>query len=71
MKISDAKLLLMEAQAWSVPEQQRRAAEIIAAFEVFWRSQPTRGEFSALMHGLVLQSAMLYVMVERNLMAEA
>ena len=43
--------------------QQAQAGEILTAFEIFWRSNPTRAKFGEVCKGLTLTPEMHWTMV--------
>lgn len=64
MALVDARLALVALRKLDAAEQQARAPEVLAAFSVFWTSQPSQAEFAAVMNGVVLLPAILYQMVQ-------
>lgn len=64
MNFEQAEARLRELAKLSNLQQQVRTVEIVEAFELFWRSNPKRGQFGSACDGLVLTSEMLWIMVK-------
>lgn len=63
MTFDEAKVRIRELAAMTLEEQKARSDEITMVFEVYWRSAPTRREFSQDVSGLLLTPAVLFTMV--------
>ena len=59
----DAVATLRASVHWTRDEYAERRAEAVAAFRVFWASNPTEEEFSRTMSLVILAPEMLYLMV--------
>lgn len=63
-EFEQAEASLREFTKLSIPEQQERKADIVEAFDLFWRSNPKRFLFGEVCSGLLLTPEMLWIMVK-------